>query len=256
MQGTSRRTGLVAEKLGMTQVFDKEGKSIAVTVLRANGNTVIANKTKEKNGYTSVVMGFGEAKPHRVSKSVKGICAKANVKPTKIIKEFRVSDDALVSAGSEILVTHYVPNQYIDIHGISTGKGFAGGMKRWNFRGLEASHGVSVSHRSIGSTGQRQDPGKTFKGKKMPGHLGADTVTLQNIKIVRIDEELGLILVNGSVPGKKGSIVTITDAVKLSMPANVAYPAAVKQAAKAQANAEVKVEQAVEAEVSSDNQSA
>lgn len=255
MQGTSRRTGLVAEKLGMTQVFDTEGKSIAVTVLRANGNTVIANKTKDKNGYTSVVMGFGEAKPHRVSKSVRGICAKANVKPTKIIKEFRVSEDALVAAGSEILVTHYIPNQYVDIHGTSTGKGFAGGMKRWNFRGLEASHGVSVSHRSIGSTGQRQDPGKTFKGKKMPGHLGADTVTLQNLKVVRIDEELGLILVNGSVPGKKGSIVTITDAVKLSMPANVAYPAAVNQA-KAQATPEVKAEHVAETASSTEHQSA
>jgi large subunit ribosomal protein L3 len=226
-QNHNRRTGLIAKKVGMTQIFNKEGQALAVTLLKADENFVLSNKSNQKDGYTSVVMAFGEAKPHRVNKSVKGICAKAGIKATKVIREFRVSEDAVLTPGIKVSVSHFIVNQSIDIHGVNIGKGFAGGMKRHNFGGLEASHGVSVSHRSIGSTGQRQDPGKTFKGKKMPGHMGAETVTVQNVKVVLVDEELGIIAVNGSVPGKVGSYLTITDAVKMSLPANAAYPAAI-----------------------------
>ena len=226
----SRRTGLIAQKVGMTQIFDAEGKTMAVTLLKADSNVVLGHKTKEKDGYVSLVIGYGEAKPSRVSKSVKGLCAKTGTKPVKKIKEFRVSENALIEVGSQLSVEHFVENQFIDVHGTNIGKGFAGPMKRWNFGGLEASHGVSVSHRSHGSTGQRQDPGKTFKGKKMAGHMGCETVTVQNLKIVRVDSELGLIAVYGSVPGKKGSYITITDAVKLALPGAAAFPGAVIKA--------------------------
>ncbi len=224
-QNQARRTGLIAKKVGMTQIFDEEGKALAVTLLKADENFVVANKTKEKDGYTSVLMGFGEAKAHRVSKPIKGICAKAGVKPVQIMKEFRVSEDAQLKPGAKLSIEHFVENQFIDIQGVNIGKGFAGGMKRHNFRGLEATHGVSVSHRSIGSTGQRQDPGKTFRGKKMPGHMGVETVTIQNIQIALIDKELGIIAIHGSVPGRRGSYLTITDAVKVSLPANAKFPA-------------------------------
>lgn len=224
----ARRTGIIAKKIGMTQIFNKDSKALAVTLLKVDGNVVVTNKTQEKDGYNSVVIGFDEAKANRVSKSIKGIYAKHELKPNKIMKEFRVSKSGLLESGKEISINHYVEDQLIDIHGITTGKGFAGPMKRWNFRGLEASHGVSISHRSHGSTGQRQDPGKTFKGKKMAGHLGAESITVQNVKIVYIDEELGIIAVHGSIPGKRGSYLTITDSVKTSLPANVEFPAAYK----------------------------
>ncbi len=224
-ENQSRRTGLIAKKVGMTQVFDADGKALAVTLLKADENFVVATKTKDRDGYFSVLIGFGEAKPKRVSKSIKGTCSKGGVKPVKIMKEFRVSEDALLEPGAKLSIAHFVENQSIDIHGTNIGKGFAGGMKRHNFRGLEATHGVSVSHRSIGATGQRQDPGKTFKGKKMPGHLGTETVTIQNIKVALIDEELGIIAIHGSVPGRRGSYLTITDAIKVSLPANAKFPA-------------------------------
>lgn len=229
-QNQSRRTGLIAKKVGMTQIFDEEGRALAVTLLKADENFVVATKTKQRDGYSSVVMGFGEAKPSRVSKPIKGICAKGGVKPVKIIKEFRVSEDALLEPGAQLSIAHFVENQSIDIHGVNIGKGFAGGMKRHNFRGLEATHGVSVSHRSIGSTGQRQDPGKTFRGKKMPGHMGTETITIQNIKVALVDHELGIIAIHGSVPGRRGSYLTITDAVKVSLPANAKFPAVLVEA--------------------------
>lgn len=252
MENQARRTGLIAEKVGMTQIFDRDNRALAVTLLKVEGNVVVANKTKANDGYNSVVMGFGKSKPKRVSKSVKGICAKAGVAPTKILREFRVSQDALLQAGSELDVTHFVIGQFIDIHGVNIGKGFAGGMKRHNFRGLEATHGVSVSHRSHGSTGQRQDPGKTFRGKKMAGHLGTETVTIQNVKVVLVDPELGLIAVHGSVPGRRGVLVTLTDAIKLSIPGQAQYPAALvkKASEKTEEVPAVQVEQSAPTEQS------
>jgi len=229
----AKRTGLITRKVGMTQTYDELGQVISVTLLKADENYVIGTRTPDKNGYSAVVLGFGEAKQSRATKSLRAVCAKINVKPVKHIKEFRVSPDAVVEAGKKLSVTHFVEGQLIDIQGTNIGKGFAGGMKRHNFRGLEASHGVSITHRSIGSTGQRQDPGKTFKGKKMPGHMGAATVTVQNVTITVIDEELGLIGVNGSVPGKNGSYVYISDAVKVVMPGSVQYPAAIVEGASA-----------------------
>jgi large subunit ribosomal protein L3 len=224
----ARRTGLIAEKVGMTQVF-QDGKAVAVTLLRIEGNTVVSVKTKKESGYNAVVMGYGAAKSKSLSKSVRGMLEKNGVPYMKILREFRVSSDALLAIGSRLKVSHFMVGQYVDVQGQSIGKGFAGGMKRWNFRGLEASHGVSVSHRSHGSTGQRQDPGKVFKGKKMAGHLGVETVTIQNLKVVIVDEELGLIGVNGSVPGKVGSCVLIQDAIKLALPGEVQFPADLMQ---------------------------
>lgn len=226
MTGRAKRTGLIAQKVGMTQIFDSLGQAIPVTLLKADENHVIGSCTLEKNGYSAVILGFGEAKQSRASKSLRAVCAKINIKPVKHIKEFKVSPDALIEPGKKLSINHFVEGQLIDVQGTSIGKGFAGGMKRHNFKGLEASHGVSISHRSVGSTGQRQDPGKTFKGKKMPGHLGAETVTVQNITIAIIDEELGLIGVLGSIPGKNGSYVYISDAIKVVMPGGVQYPAA------------------------------
>lgn len=241
----SKRTGLIARKIGMSHVFDDAGQAIAVTLLKADENYVLDVKTTEKNGYNAVVLGFGEKKPSRVNKSVKGICAKAKVKPTAHMKEFRVASNALLQLGQKLSIEHFILDQKIDIQGVNIGKGFAGGMKRHNFRGLEASHGVSVTHRSHGSTGNRQDPGRTFPGKKMAGHMGTEVVTLQNIRIVNIDTELGIIAVNGSVPGKKGSYVYMKDAAKTVLPYGVAYPAALVNGAK----------EAAVAEDNSDNQS-
>jgi len=227
---SAKRTGLIAKKIGMTQIFDQSGKSYAVTLLQADQNYVLDTKTLGKNGYSAVVMGFGENKPHRVSKPLKGLCAKAGVKPVMHVKEFRVSEDALLAPGQKLSIEHFVVGQKVDVQGESIGKGFAGGMKRHNFSGLEASHGVSVSHRSLGSTGNRQDPGRTFPGKKMAGHMGAETVTLQSIKIAQVDKELGIIALHGSVPGSKGSYVYIKDAVKSILPFDVKYPAALEHA--------------------------
>lgn len=230
------RTGVIAQKLGMTRVFDEFGQHVPVTVLQLDNVQVLAQKTKEKDGYTAVQLGFGKAKPKNVSKPMRGHFAKAKVEPKRKVMEFRVAEDAMLEVGREIRADHYVAGQYIDVSGITVGKGFAGAMKRWNFRGLEASHGVSVSHRSHGSTGQRQDPGKVFKGKKMAGHLGAERVTTQNLQIVKIDVERNLVLVKGAVPGSENSYVRLSDAIKRSLPAAAPYPAAaLKQNIKAAA---------------------
>ena len=232
------RTGLLAKKLGMSRIFEADGTHVPVTVLSVEGLKVIDVKTKERDGYTAVQLGTGAVKLKNVSKALKGHFAKANIEPTKKLTEFRVSEDCLLNVGDELSVEHFVPGQYVDVCSTSKGKGFAGVMKRHNFAGLEATHGVSISHRSHGSTGQRQDPGKVFKGKKMAGHMGDERVTVQNLKVVAIDADKGLIMVKGGVPGSENGWVYVTDAVKkvssvqLPMPAGlikkVDEPVAVK----------------------------
>ncbi len=231
----TRRTGLIAKKVGMSQIFDQNGAAVAVTLIEAKGNFVVGTKTKEKDGYSAVVLGFGERKASRTSKPQKGVFAKASVSPKNKVKEFRVSDSALLQPGQELSIEHFVAGQCVDIQGVNIGKGFAGVMKRHNFRGLEASHGVSVSHRSHGSTGQRQDPGRVFKGKKMAGHMGCDVVTIQNVKVVQVDTSLGLIALAGAVPGKPGSYIYISDAVKVALPIDAQFPAALVKTTKAEA---------------------
>jgi len=208
------RSGVVAQKIGMSRVFTESGEHVPVTVLRLLQCTVIAHRTKDKNGYVALQLGSGPRRTNNMSKADRGYFAKAKVEPKRKLAEFRVSDDSLIPVGAEITADHFATGQFVDVCGISIGKGFAGGMKRWNFGGLRASHGVSVSHRSIGSTGGRQDPGKTFKNKKMPGHMGVDRVTTLNLKVVQTDVERGLILVEGAVPGAKGGWITVRDAVK------------------------------------------
>jgi large subunit ribosomal protein L3 len=208
------RTGVVAKKVGMTRVFSDSGEHIPVTVLQLQQCQVIAHRTKDKNGYVALQLGSGPRRTNNMSKADRGYFAKANVEPRRKLVEFRVSDDAVIPVGAEITADHFAEGQFVDVCGISIGKGFAGGMKRWNFGGLRASHGVSVSHRSIGSTGGRQDPGRTFKNKKMPGHMGVDRITTLNLKVVKTDVERGLILVEGAVPGARGGWITVRDAVK------------------------------------------
>lgn len=227
------RSGVIAKKLGMTRLFMEDGRQVPVTVLQLDNLQVVAQRTAERDGYTAVQLGAGTAKAKRTTAAMRGHFAAANVAPKRKIAEFRVSPDNLIGVGEEITADHYFAGQYVDIAGTSTGKGFAGAMKRHNFGGLRASHGVSVSHRSHGSTGQCQDPGKVFKGKKMAGHLGAVRVTTQNLQVVRTDADRGLIMVKGAVPGTKGGWVTIKDAVKKELPKNVALPAALKSAQKA-----------------------
>src|SRR5213079_2648939 len=224
------RTGLIAQKLGMTRVFTGEGNHVAVTVLRVANCQVVAQRTQETDGYTALQLGVGAAKVKNVTKPQRGHFAKAKVEPKAKLAEFRVSEDALVDVGAEITAAHFVPGQYVDVTGTSIGKGFAGGMKRWNFGGLRATHGVSVSHRSLGSTGQRQDPGKTFKNKKMAGHLGAARVTTQSLRIVQTDVARGLILVEGAVPGSKGGWIAVRDAVKKPLPKDAPKPGKFKVA--------------------------
>jgi large subunit ribosomal protein L3 len=218
------RSGVIAQKVGMTRVFTDAGEHVPVTVLKVDMCQVVAHRTVEKNGYTALQLGVGRAKVKNVSKAERGRFAVAQVEPKQKIAEFRVSADALIPVGSEITADHFVAGQFVDVTGTSTGKGFAGGMKRWNFGGLRATHGVSVSHRSIGGTGGRQDPGKTFKNKKMPGHLGVDRVTTQNLRVVQTDVERGLILVEGAVPGVAGGWIFIKDAVKRKAPADLPMP--------------------------------
>jgi large subunit ribosomal protein L3 len=218
------RSGVIAQKLGMTRVFNDDGENIPVTVLKLDQCQVVAHRTKDKNGYVALQVGVGRAKVKNVSKAERGRFAQAQVEPKRKLAEFRVSEDAVIPVGAEILADHFVAGQFVDVTGISTGKGFAGGMKRWNFAGLRASHGVSISHRSIGSTGANQDPGRVFKGKKMPGHLGAERVTTQNLKVVQTDPERGLILVAGAVPGVKGGYIHIRDAVKRALPEDAPRP--------------------------------
>jgi large subunit ribosomal protein L3 len=208
------RSGVIAQKLGMTRVFTDGGEHVPVTVLKLDGCQVVAQRTVDKNGYTAVQLGSGAAKVKNVSKAERGHFAIAKVEPKREVVEFRVDEASLLPVGAEITADHFVIGQFVDVSGISTGKGFAGGMKRWNFHGLRATHGVSVSHRSIGSTGGRQDPGRTFKNRKMPGHLGVERVTTLNLKVVSTDVERGLILVEGAVPGTKGGWIRIRDAVK------------------------------------------
>ena len=208
------RTGVIAKKLGMTRFFDEAGTHVPVTVLSLDGCQVTAHRTVEKDGYVALQLGAGAKKAKNTSQAERGHFAKALVEPKREVTEFRVSEDMMIDVGAEFTADHFIPGQKVDIQGTTIGKGFAGGMKRWNFGGLRATHGVSLSHRSLGSTGQRQDPGKTFKNKKMGGHLGVETVTTQNLTIFRVDAERGLIMIKGAVPGSEGSYVKVSDALK------------------------------------------
>ena len=230
-----QRSGLIAKKLGMTRVFNEEGSHVAVTVLDLQNCQVVAHKTNDRDGYSAVQLGSGAAKAKRVSKAERERFAKAAVAPKMKLCEFRVPEDARIEVGAEMTADHFVPGQKVDIAGVSIGKGFAGAMKRHNFGGLRATHGVSISHRSHGSTGQCQDPGKVFKGKKMAGHMGAVRVTTQNLEIVRTDVEEGLILVQGAVPGSKGGWVEIRDAVKGTKATDLPMPGAFRTGAPAKA---------------------
>jgi large subunit ribosomal protein L3 len=218
------RSGVLAQKVGMTRLFTEAGEHVPVTVLRLANCQVVAHRTKEKNGYAALQLGAGSRKVQRANRADRGHFAVAKVEPKRKLAEFRVDADALIPVGAEITADHFVVGQYVDVTGTSTGKGWAGPMKRWNFAGLRASHGVSISHRSHGSTGGRQDPGKTFKNKKMAGHLGVDRVTTLNLKVVQTDVTRGLIIVEGAVPGVKGGWITVRDAVKKKLPDGVPMP--------------------------------
>ncbi|MBI1341139.1 50S ribosomal protein L3 [bacterium] len=251
------RTGLIAKKVGMTRVFAEDGAHIPVTVLSLEGCQVVAVRTKQdrevdvkkrgevvgkatrNDGYTAVVLAAGERKAKNIAKPVRGQFSKAGVAPKAVVREFRVAEDMLLDVGAELSAEHFVPGQKVDIAGITKGRGFSGAMRRWNFGGLRATHGVSVSHRSHGSTGQRQDPGKVFRGKKMAGHYGVERVTQQNLEIVRTDPARGLIMVRGAVPGAENGWVEIRDAVKRARPEAAPTPAALKSATAAQAEGEV-----------------
>ncbi len=256
------RSGVIAKKVGMTRLFMEDGKQVPVTVLQLDKLQVVATRTAEKDGYSAVQLGAGTAKAKRTSQAMRGHFAAAKVEPKRKIAEFRVAPENLINVGEEITANHYFEGQYVDVSGTSIGKGFQGAMKRHNFGGLRASHGVSISHRSHGSTGQCQDPGKVFKGKKMAGHMGAARVTTQNLQVVRTDADRGLIMVKGAVPGSKGGWVTIKDAVKKATPENVIYPAALKSAAEeaerlaAEAAAAAAAEEAAAAKAAAEEQAA
>ncbi len=222
------RTGVIARKVGMTRFFDESGAHVPVTVLSLDGLQVVGQRTTDKDGYTAVQLGAGTKKAKNVNQADRGRFAKALVEPKRVVAEFRVKEDALVDVGAEITADHFLAGQKVDVQGVTVGKGFQGGMKRWNFGGLRATHGVSLSHRSLGSTGQRQDPGKTFKGKKMAGHLGQETVTTLNMTVFRVDVERGLIMLKGAVPGGDNSWVRIRDAVKAKAPEGLPMPAAIR----------------------------
>ena len=224
------RTGLLAQKLGMTRIFTADGNHVPVTVLKVDNCQVVAVRTEDKDGYTAVQLGVGKAKVKNVPKAERERFAQAKVEPKKKLVEFRVSADALLEVGAELSVEHFLDGQFVDVTGTTIGKGFAGVMKRHNFGGLRATHGVSVSHRSHGSTGQRQDPGKVFKNKKMAGHMGQVRVTTQNLKVVSTDAARGLIMILGAVPGHEGGYVLVKDAVKRKAPADLPFPAAIKAA--------------------------
>ena len=223
------RTGLIAKKVGMTTMYLDDGAETAVTLLKVENCQVVAQKTKARDGYSAVQLGVGAAKAKNTSKALRGHFAKAKVEPKRKLAEFRVHESALVEVGTELVASHFVPGQYVDIVGETKGKGFAGAMKRWNFAGLEATHGVSVSHRSHGSTGQRQDPGRTFKGKKMAGHLGVERVTQQNLEVISVDDSEGFIVVAGAVPGAKSSYVLVNDAVKRGLDPKAPFPAGIRK---------------------------
>ncbi len=238
------RTGLIAKKLGMTRMFDESGLAVPVTVLKLDNLRVVSTRTQERDGYTAVQLGYGNAKVKRVSKAMRGHFAKNKVEPAKKLVEFRVDNDHLLTPGQELAASHFLADQRVDVTGQSKGKGFAGGMKRHNFGGLEATHGVSISHRSHGSTGQCQDPGRVFKGKKMAGHMGDEQVTQQGLRIVSTDDDQGLIFIEGAVPGSKNGYVTIKDAVKLALPSEVPHPAGLKGANTNKADEAPKAEEA------------
>jgi large subunit ribosomal protein L3 len=241
------RSGLIAQKVGMTRLFTPEGEHVPVTVLKVDSCQVVAVKTQEKDGYSAVQLGSGKAKVKNVPKPMRGHYAKAKVEPKRKLVEFRVAADAVIEVGAELSVEHFIAGQYVDVTGTSIGKGFAGGMKRWNFHGLRATHGVSVSHRSIGSTGGRQDPGKTFKNKKMPGHMGSDRITTLNLRVVQTDVERGLIMIEGAVPGSKGGWITVRDAVKKTPPKDLPKPGKFKAPAAAETPAKAEAAPAAEA---------
>ncbi len=222
------RSGVLALKVGMTRIFTDAGEHIPVTVLKLDALQVLTHRTVEKNGYTALQLGAGTRKPSRLTKADRGNFAKAEVEPKRKLVEFRVSPENLIEVGAEITADHFVPGQFVDVTGTSQGKGFQGAMKRWNFGGLRATHGVSVSHRSHGSTGQRQDPGKVFKGKKMAGHMGDDRITTQNLVVAKVDVARGLVMVRGAVPGSKGGWVLVRDAVKKAAAKNTPKPGAFK----------------------------
>ena len=226
------RTGVIAKKMGMTRLFQADGRHVPVTVLQLEEVQVVAVREKNKDGYTAVALGAGKAKAKNVAKPQRGAFGKAKVEPKAKVVEFRVDEDALLELGATISADHFIAGQLVDIQGVTQGKGFAGGMKRWGFAGLRATHGVSVSHRSLGSTGQRQDPGKVFKNKKMAGHMGAKNRTQQNLEIVRTDAVRGLLFVKGSVPGSKGGWLEVHDAVKIARPETAPYPAGLVENAK------------------------
>ena len=218
------RSGVIAQKIGMTRIFTEAGEHVPVTVLRLANCQVISHRTKDKNGYVALQLGAGSRKASRLTRAERNNFAIAKVEPKRKVVEFRVDAEALIPVGAEITADHFIIGQFVDVTGTSIGKGYAGGMKRWNFGGLRASHGVSISHRSIGSTGGRQDPGRTFKNKKMPGQMGVDRVTTLNLKVVQTDVARGLILVEGAVPGAKGGWITVRDAVKKALPKDVPQP--------------------------------
>ena len=232
------RSGLIAQKVGMTRVFTDDGQHVPVTVLKVDSCQVVAVRTEEKDGYTAVQLGAGAIKVKNVNKPERGHFAKARVEPKRKLVEFRVDADALIEVGAELSAAHFVAGQFVDVTGTSIGKGFAGAMKRWNFGGLRATHGVSVSHRSHGSTGNRQDPGKVFKNKKMAGHLGDERVSVLNLQVVAVDEARGLIMLKGAVPGAEGGWLRIRDAVKKKAPEGLPFPAGIKSAPAAEAPAE------------------
>jgi large subunit ribosomal protein L3 len=247
------RSGVIAQKVGMTRVYTEAGEHVPVTVLRVDNCQVVAQRTAEKDGYTAVQLGVGTRKAKNTTKALRGHFAKAEVELKRKVAEFRVSPDNMIGVGEEITADHYFAGQYVDVAGTSIGKGFAGVMKRHNFGGLRATHGVSVSHRSHGSTGQRQDPGKVFKGKKMAGHMGDVRVTTQNLLVVRTDAERGLIMVRGAVPGAKGGWVFIRDAAKKKVPENVILPAALRSQARKAHEAAIKAaEEAAAAEAAAE----
>ena len=223
------RTGVITQKVGMTRLFLADGTHVPVTVLKLDGCAVVGVRTQEKDGYTAVQLGSGFAKAKNTNKAERGQFAKAEIEPRRKVAEFRVDDKSMLEVGDQLQADHFVAGQKVDVTGVTIGRGFTGAMKRWNFRGLEASHGVSISHRSLGGTGGRQDPGKTFKNKKMAGHLGVDRVTTQNLRVVRTDAEKGLILVEGAVPGVKGGWIRIRDAVKRSLPKDAPRPGAFRE---------------------------
>jgi large subunit ribosomal protein L3 len=225
------RSGLIAQKLGMTRIFADDGSHVPVTVLSLQNCQVVAQRTADKDGYVALQLGAGQAKAKNATKAERGQFAVAKVEPKRHVAEFRVDESNLIEVGATLQADHFVEGQLVDVTGTSIGKGFAGGMKRWNFGGLRATHGVSVSHRSIGSTGGRQDPGRTFKNKKMPGHMGDRRITTQNLKVVKTDVERGLIMVQGSVPGAKGAWIMVKDAVKKPAPQGAAFPGSFKAAA-------------------------